>query len=77
MSDTSTSFQQDIQPMFAQFKDRMTWRLDLTLYEDVVQNAAIIYVQISTKQMPPPNQGSLSDAQIALFKQWMDEGYPQ
>ena len=73
----STSFANDIQPMFAQYRDRMTWRLDLTLYEDVKDNADIIYYQISTGQMPPANQGRLTQDQIDLFKLWMDQGCPQ
>lgn len=77
MSDTQTSFENDIQPMFAQYRDRMTWRLDLTLYEDVAANADIIYDQIESKQMPPPNQGSLTDNQIKLFKLWKDQGCPK
>jgi uncharacterized membrane protein len=73
----STSFENDIQPMFAQYRDRMTWRLDLGKHADVSANADIIYDQISTGQMPPANQGSLRQDQIDLFKQWMDEGCPE
>lgn len=63
--------------MFAQYRDRMTWRLDLCLYEDVVENAEIIYPQIESRQMPPANQGSLSENEIKIFKTWMDENFPK
>jgi hypothetical protein len=77
MSEVKTSFENDIQPMFAQYRDRMTWRLDLTAYQDVKSNADTIYGLIESKQMPPANQGSLTDDQIKTFKLWMDQGYPQ
>lgn len=71
------TFANDISPMFAQYRDRMTWRLDLCKYEDVVENASIIFDQISTGQMPPANQGTLSSDQIALFKTWMEQNPPK
>ncbi len=77
MSNNTTSFEHDIKPMFAQYRDRMTWRLDLCLYEDVVENAEIIYGQIEQKEMPPSNQGSLTDDEIKTFKTWMDEKFPK
>lgn len=76
MSQTTTSFEKDIKYMFAQYRDRMTWRLDLQAYQDVKSNAELIYGLISTGQMPPANQGTLSPESIAVFKQWMDEGCP-
>lgn len=77
MSKPTTSFENDIKPMFAPYRDRMTWRLDLCLYADVKENAEIIYGQIESRQMPPSNQGSLSAEQIELFKTWMKENYPE
>jgi hypothetical protein len=71
------SFERDIVPMFAQFRASMLWRLDLTRYEHMQANAAMVYNQISTQGMPPPPYPTMTAAQIALFKAWMDQGYPR
>ena len=42
--DSSVSFEKDIVPIFRQFRDSMTWRLDLTSFEDVKANASTIYI---------------------------------
>lgn len=72
----SVSFEKDIVPIFRQFRGSMTWRLDLTKFDDVKSNAAMIYNQISTKQMPPTPFPPLTQQQVALFKVWMDSGFP-
>lgn len=72
----SVSFANDIMPLFKQFQGPMMWRLDLTSYDAVKTNAATIYGQISTQSMPPPPFQPLKDEQIALFKVWMDSGFP-
>lgn len=72
----TVSFAQNIQPLFQQYQAQMSWRFDLTRYEDVRRNAGQIYSRISGKNMPPPPFDPLSDADIAMFKSWMDEGYP-
>jgi hypothetical protein len=58
----------------------MMWRLDLTKYEDVKANAAVIYAQIqagpSQGGMPPLPYPPLTDQQIGDFKRWMDGGFP-
>ena len=78
---TSISFEKDIAPVFRQFRGSMMWRLDLTRFEDVKANAAQIYGQISPSGgsvlMPPPPYPPLTNAQIAMFKTWMDEGCPE
>jgi len=77
MENTTTSFANDISPMFAQYRDRMMWRLDLTDYEDVKENSSIIYTQISEGQMPPSNAGKrFTKEQVELFKQWMADEFP-
>ncbi len=75
---TTTSFASDIMPIFKQFQGPMMWRFDLTSYDAVKTNASTIYSRISSTSspMPPPPFPPLSAAQIATFKQWMDEGYP-
>jgi len=72
----SVSFEKDIVPIFRQFRGSMMWRLDLTRYEDVKANAAAIFVQITTQQMPPPPYPLLTTAQIVLFRAWMEGGFP-
>ena len=54
----------------------MTWGFDLTNYNEVKSNASMIYLQISTQQMPPPPYLTLTKEQIAAFKTWMDSGFP-
>jgi hypothetical protein len=75
MTQTTVSFENDILPIFYKWKTRMTWRLDLTKYEDVKENASIIYDNIASKQMPPPPFPPLTDEQIEMFKEWMNTGY--
>jgi hypothetical protein len=77
----SVSFEKDIAPVFRQFRGSMIWRLDLTKFEDVKANASTIYNQIVPTQgivgMPPPPYPALTMEQIAMFKCWMDEGFPK
>lgn len=70
----AVSFNEDILPIFYKWKAQMAWRLDLSKYEDVKMNAPVIYNQIANGPMPPPPYPPLSQDQINLFKQWMDEG---
>ena len=74
---STVSFEKDIAPLFRQFRASMLWRLDLTKYEDVKLNAQMVYSQISEKGMPPPPYPLLTTKQIALFKTWMDQSFPQ
>ena len=75
----NVSFQQDIMPLFQQFQAPMMWRFDLTNYETVKANAQLIFNRISNADgsgyMPPPPFPPLSDAQIQMFQQWMNEGF--
>ena len=71
----SVSFQKDIVPMFYEFRGPMLWRLDLTKYEDVKANAAMIYNQMIQSGMPPPPFPSFTADQTKLFQQWMTEGF--
>lgn len=76
----ATSFANDIAPIFRRFRANMLWRFDLTDYDQVKANAAIIQVFITAdpdSRMPPANYGPpLSAAQIATFQLWIQEGYP-
>ena len=70
-----TSFAKDIQPLFRD-KDVQAMRaaFDLSDYGDVQDNAQAIYNSVASGSMPC--DGPWPADQIALFKQWMDEGMP-
>jgi hypothetical protein len=71
------SFQNDIAPIFYQYRGPMMWRFDLTRYDDVKANASVIYGMIVPGGgMPPPPFPPLPDDQVKLFQQWMFEGCP-
>lgn len=74
----STSFAQDIAPLFQQFQGPMMWRFDLTSYEAVCANAETIWDRISSSgsPMPPPPFEPLTQEQIATFRRWMHEDCP-
>ena len=72
----AVSFAQDIRPIFAQYKEPMMWRFDLTNYEAVKNNAQQISEYISLGYMPPPNFPPLTKEFLATYKQWMTEGCP-
>jgi len=76
----SVSFQEDIMPLFQQFQAPMIWRFDLTNYETVKANANLILQRITNADgsgyMPPPPFPPLTDAQIQMFKQWIQENFP-
>jgi hypothetical protein len=57
----------------------MLWRLDLTDYTDVKMNAEVIWTQIGSvpPNMPPHPFPPFTPEQVATFKQWMNEDYPQ
>ncbi|HWE64617.1 MAG TPA: hypothetical protein VHB98_23115 [Chloroflexota bacterium] len=69
------SFAQDIRPLFRR-KDvqSMAKAFDLSNYDQVRVNAERIYTVVSAGSMPC--DGAWSPDQVALFKQWMDAGYP-
>ena len=71
----SLSFRADVRPLFRDSPDVDSMKdfgLDLSSYEQVKAQAAKIYETLENGSMPcdapwPPEQ-------VALFKQWMDEG---
>jgi hypothetical protein len=68
------SFAQDIRPLFRD-KDveEMRFAFDLSGYEDVKSNAASIMDRLTDGSMPCDDPWPAE--RIALFRQWMDEGY--
>lgn len=69
------SFARDIRPLFRE-KDveEMQFAFDLGAYEDVKAHAEGIYAQLADGAMPC--DGAWPDERIAVFRRWMDEGYP-
>ncbi len=69
------SFAQDIRPLFRE-KDvaSMSRAFDLSNYDQVRANADRIYARLSSGTMPC--DGAWPQDRVALFKQWIDAGYP-
>jgi hypothetical protein len=71
-----TSFDQDIRPLFRDSDlEEMSFAFDLGSYQDVKDNASGIVARLEDGSMPcdepwPPER-------IELFKQWVEEGFPQ
>lgn len=69
------SFASDIRPLFRVTDiEEMQFAFDLGQYEDVKANADGIYDRLAEGSMPC--DGAWPDERIALFRQWMEEGYP-
>jgi len=76
------SFRSSILPLFTQVDiDHMKNVLDLSRYEDVKANAEAILGRLegtTGSVMPPPpslgGSGPWSRQQVAVFKQWIDDG---
>jgi len=69
------SFATDIRPLFRDSPDVDTMKrmgLDLSSYDDVKLQAANIHARLEDGSMPCDDPWP--QAQVALFKQWMDEG---
>jgi len=68
------SFARDILPLFRKKDvDEMRFAFDLSVYDDVKNNAPGIYDSLMDGSMPC--DGAWPMEQIVLFRQWMDEGY--
>lgn len=69
------SFAANIRPLFRDSPDvdsMKDYGLDLSSYKDVKAQADAIYARLEDGSMPC--DGPWPAEQIALFKQWMDEG---
>jgi len=80
-SGATVSFAGVIQPVFAQFRDEMLWRMDITSYDVVVANAWRIYSVLIGQdpfaaQMPPASFGSLPPGFVTAFQTWINQGFP-
>jgi hypothetical protein len=69
------SFATDIRPLFRDKDvDRMRFAFDLRELVDVKQNAEAIVGRLSEGSMPCDDAWPAE--RVALFRQWMDDGYP-
>jgi hypothetical protein len=71
----AVSFGAEIRPLFRDSPDvdsMKDYGLDLSSYEDVKAHAVPIYQSLQSGSMPC--DGAWPAQQVALFKQWMDEG---
>lgn len=69
------SFANDIRPLFRDSPDidsMKNYGLDLSSYADVRAHAEAIYDSLGDGSMPC--DGPWPEKQIALFKQWIEEG---
>lgn len=75
-----TSFEADIRPILRKYVSHMRWRLDLTNYQDVMENAHILLDRMESDDslhvMPPPSFGQFSTEFKDTFKTWMHEEFP-
>ena len=71
----AVSFAKDIRPLFRDTPDIDTMKefgMDLSSYEDVRTHAQAIHSRLEDGSMPCDE--AWPEAQIARFKQWMEEG---
>jgi hypothetical protein len=67
------SFETDIKPMFREEdRDAMDFVFDLWKYDDVKENAELIYERIADGSMPCDQEWS--PEQLATLRQWIDDG---
>ncbi len=67
------SFETDIKPMFRkEDRDSMDFVFDLWKYDDVKENAELIYSRIEDGSMPCDTEWS--PEQLATLRQWIDDG---
>lgn len=73
----AVSFAKDIRPLFRDLDvEEMKYNrnFDLSSYDDVRQHYIDIAMQVEAKTMPCDEPWT--DAKIALFAQWIEEGMP-
>jgi hypothetical protein len=72
-SDSSVSFEMDIQDLFSQRdQEAMLLQFDLWDVEDVRNNADAILEQVASGRMPC--YGAWGENKVALFRRWRDSG---
>ena len=71
------SFATDIRPVFRDSPDvdpMQAYGLDLSSYEEVKERASEIYARLEDGSMPCDEPWA--PEQLAIFRLWMDEGFP-
>lgn len=77
----AVSFSRNIRPLFTtmdvEHMRRASVALDDIAYMSDPDHAESVYQKLSSKQMPPPYSGESPwpDADIQLFRDWMDGGF--
>jgi hypothetical protein len=75
MEQASVSYERDIRPLFRdQDISSMSMTFDLASYDDVRGNAERILAKLSDGSMPC--DGPWPEAQVELFRRWVDAGSP-
>ena len=70
-----TSYASDIRPLFRDKDvDEMSFAFDLASYDDVKDNASAILDRLSDGSMPCDEPWS--EDRVALFREWIEEGFP-
>ena len=70
------SFARDIRALFRDSDiDEMKFAFDLSQYAHVKSNAEGIYARLADGSMPCDEPWAAD--QVAIFQQWMAEGYPE
>lgn len=77
---STLSFAKDIRPMFSDLdvEHMKPFGMDLSNRDDVMNNAAAIYADVSTGRMPPRSSGEepWTVAMCERFKAWQSQGCP-
>ena len=69
------SFESDIRPLFRpEDVDEMSWAFDLSSYDDVKENAEVIYEKLTDGSMPC--DGAWPEERVETFRAWIDAGCP-
>jgi hypothetical protein len=70
------TYEQDIRPLFRDRDIRsMSFAFDLSSYDDLRQNAEAIYERLADGTMPC--DGAWPSEDVARFRRWIDDGFPQ
>lgn len=77
----AVSFAKDIRPIYTDEDiDHMSTFLDLSSYDDNKANSTKILMRLKgdggKRRMPPPPRAAWTPEQIALYQQWINDGYP-